>query len=311
MLTPALTVPNVFANGQVIDAGQINDDFTALLNWVNNNGRIGIGSNFTIFVAGLGGSNTNSGLTFDKPLATITAAYTLLQSSYIFLNGTAVVTIAVGAALSENVLIDGLVPGQQQPAQVVIQGNPSAPHTSGLNGDPCFYVDHGSLVTIRGFSLGGGSDGIFSYHGSIVNFDSIEFGACNLQHLEAQGGGRINSSGAYTIVGNCHAHAVAYGGGAEIWITNVWRDPVHETPPTGPTVTISGAVTWNGAMIQAISLGRVNIAGTFFHWDGTGGGVTGQRYFASENGVIETGTSGTLVLPGTLVGSTRNGGVYW
>lgn len=72
-------------------------------------------------------------------------------------------------------------------------------------------------------------------------------------------------------------------------------------------MTYNGANTFVGSTALADDLGYIilGIVSTI-----VGGSVTGQRYLAASNGVINTESQGTSIFPGTIAGTTSSGGQY-
>jgi hypothetical protein len=73
-----------------------------------------------------------------------------------------------------------------------------------------------------------------------------------------------------------------------------------------PNITISNAVTYT-AFVIATALG---VFDNQFSTITGASNVTGSKYTANLNGVINTGTGNTSYLPGSTAGTTATGGQY-
>jgi hypothetical protein len=303
-ITPPITVPTTWADGQVLFAAALNGNFQSLLNWINGNGRTAITSNMTIFVAPGGGGN---GLSSTSPLGSITAAYNLLQDQYAFFIPTAIVTIQVAAgSYNENVNISGLVPGQQGIGNVIISGSVGAPSTVQVTGTPAFSFNHGALLTVQGLQpISGAGDGFFANHYALVGFQAIDFGACASSHWKAWDNAIMRAVGDYSISGNATSHVHSRGGGSHCYMT-LQTNP-NIVAPAGPTVTLIGSRTFSAGFALASQCGNLDLQGVIFSTTT----ATGPQYLATDNGVIFTNTAGAMTLPGNSAGSTARGGVYF
>jgi hypothetical protein len=306
MLNPPL-VPQVnYVDGQVLFASQLNGSEQQIINWINANGRQAIASNMTFYVSP-GGSDSNNGLAPTAPFATFTAAWNTLLSNYAFASPTAVVTIqAAPGSYNESILLNGVIPGQRNSSQVIINGSVGSPDTVQLTGDPCFQSNHGALVTIQGFNLTSSSNAIFADHYAIVRHSGNDFGACGVNHLIAVDSAIIAATGNYAISGGTgNNHARSKGSGSHVYISNVALNLTQPPPGPGPTVTINGTPAFGMSFLDARQLGLMTIQGAIFS-----GAATGAQYNVTDNGVIFTNTSGAMVLPGNAPGTRTNGGVY-
>ena len=79
-----------------------------------------------------------------------------------------------------------------------------------------------------------------------------------------------------------------------------------QNAPTAPNLTISGPCTINNF---AVGVGLGNCQPVFGSITGAAN-VTGAKYIANMNGVINTGTGNINYLPGSTPGSTASGGQY-
>lgn len=133
--------------------------------------------------------------------------------------------------------------------------------------------------------------GINTAGAGIVSFNNLNFGSCVTGHIQAGIGCLIKATGNYTISGGSQYHISALDGGA------VW------TPSL--TLTFSGSNTFSYCFVTPGRCGTVLATSMTFS-----GSFTGQRYIATLNGVISTGTGNTSYFPGTVAGTTSTGGQY-
>jgi hypothetical protein len=185
-------------------------------------------------------------------------------------------------------------------------GNSSAGFNLGTSALP--VGSNAPNIIIDGSSTGVISAQISVYYGMAVQFQNLIFNTTGL--LTAQNGGTIfigsgNVFGAmntgyghlYALYGGkifVNANYTINGGGAWHVVCGFAGTIIY----AGTTVTVSGSPTFASAVFQVQS-GYCNGPTTW-----SGGTPTGQRYNVSYNGV---GFNASLV-PGTIAGSTQNGG---
>ena len=129
-----------------------------------------------------------------------------------------------------------------------------------------------------------------------MSVSTVNFDACSPvgSHISAQGGS-FAIYGPTTISGNGGSH----------WSPNLGGDIVIVSYPL-PSLTILNAVNIS-TFVSAVTngsarLGYGSISGA--------ANVTGSKYFASGNGVIDSSGRGTSYLPGTTAGTVASGGQY-
>lgn len=302
-LNPPLTLPYIFVNGTIIDAGQVNADFAALTNAMNNNVRSLLTAPSTFYVAPGGADVPGNGLSITSPAATIGYILNLLRAAYDLNNQEVTIQLANGT-YTENVELFGQLPGQEAASEVRIQGNMAAPNLVTLNGDPCFNVNNGGLLQIQGMTLTSSvSQCIISQQAARVVFNTCIFGAAATggAHLLAARGGSIRANGNYTIAGGGAAHGLAVEAG-EIFLDSEPRN--YMNPPLGiPTINLTGTPNFSNAFVVATNLGCMRITATFV------GGATGIRSNARFNSVINIVGQGDTYLPGSLPGTADTGGI--
>jgi hypothetical protein len=305
-ISPPITVPTVWSDGQVLFAAALNGNFSALLNWINNNGLTAISSSLTLFVSP-SGSDSNTGLSAASPFLTVTHAYDTLASQYFFASPTATATIQLAdGTYNEAVTINNPVAGQAKTSSVIIQGNVGTPSNVVITGTPCVQVDHSAFVTMQGFRVTGGSlHGVFCRTNAVVHFQAIDFGTVPFAQCFAYSGGYIAAIGNYSISGSAQSHVHTNGPGAQVVISIASAEPLNVSPPAGPTVTLTGTPAFSSAFAAARFNSGIDFTGVSFS-----GSATGSRYVA-DGSYILTGTSGALTLPGSSGGSAINGGIYF
>ena len=246
------------------------------------------------------GSDSNDGLTSGKPFLTLQHAHDTFRQ--INLNGYSVnVHVADGNyAPVDNRPINGsgtvnYIGNVANPANCVITAGP------GSNG--CAFNCAGTFYTINGFKLvstffgGLGSCCLRAGITGTVTVFAVEFGNCTPSGTQclADEGGYINYHGPITISGGAAYHASAVATGM------LQSDLPH------PPLTVTAAVNFGGAFVYA---GENSICDLIYGaYTGTSN-ISGPRYFAYANGVVNSGGNGINYYPGTAAGSTAVGGQY-
>jgi hypothetical protein len=167
----------------------------------------------------------------------------------------------------------------------------------------CFAVT-GTLYDFDGIKVtttppGAGPDtgNCFSIinQGSVV-LHRIDFGPCNDNHIATDAGSFLYYFGPITIsggAGQCHIFA-----GSGSYVRQSGRTP---TP-----VNIIAPVNFAYAVVQAAPLGSMLAT-----WSTTGyGNVSGRKFLAYGNGVINSQGAGVNHYPGTVAGTLQSGGQY-
>jgi hypothetical protein len=162
------------------------------------------------------------------------------------------------------------------------------------------------MVTIQGLQIASPSgDGIFGRHYALMAFQAVDFVACAHNHWQAFDSATVEAIGNYSISGDPGvSHVKGHGTGSHAYLSLVTNPNI--TPPAGPTVTLNGSRTFPGGFASVSQCANVTLTGVVFSTTT----ATGPQYSAIDNGVIFTGTSGALVLPGNAGGTTARGGVY-
>lgn len=173
--------------------------------------------------------------------------------------------------------------------KLIIQGNATTPTNVVLNG--YFFASANAYAYIKDFKVTGGTIGLGTESGAIVEFSGLDFGAASARHISVAYGSYINCSGAYTISGDSPSH---------ILIDNA------SSYRGGGVCTLSGTRAFSTAFIvgsggaQYIKAGSGSYSGT----------ATGTRYSATLNAVINTAGGGASFFPGNAAGTTATGGQY-
>jgi hypothetical protein len=182
-------------------------------------------------------------------------------------------------------------------ARITIQGAGYAQTTiSGVNYG--VQATYGVVLTLKDIDITAGIIGLTANYGAVVNLaGTVQF----------------SGGGSYLIAASNGANVVAVGGTVRInadttYIVNV--NSIGAVQFAVATVVIAKNISV-GATINATELGVVRCTASSVTWDVSAGTVTGQRYRASLNAVIDTITAGGgSYFPGTVAGSVSTGGQY-
>ena len=256
-----------------------------------------VGSNRTYYVR-TDGSDSNNGLTDSSGGAFLTigkavsTVYTKLIASGV------TITIKVGGSESgaktfnEDVVLRGPWLGS---GSVVIEGDTTTPSNRVINCQTGAAIDagRGARIEVKGikFTKAGTCSRAISAFGSRVDITgNVDFGAfASGYHMYSVNGGDIDVRVSYLISGAATYHLYSFGG----HITLV-----------GGTVTSSGSPAFT-TFAEALGAGTIQAAATTYS-----GTVTGKRYNATLNGVINSNGGGANYFPGDVAGTTATGGQY-
>lgn len=257
--------------------------------------RAKLGANTTINVATGGSDTTGNGVT--TSFATTAKAWTFAQN-ILDLNGFVLKIKHATGNYNQAIVLTGPMVGMTGPEAVIIEGDTVTPANCTLPGTGSgvsITFDKGAQAQLQGFQISSASgQGMYVGDCSVVNFQTCNCGATSGSFMASALRGVIRIIGSYSIVGSEGVHWNANGGtiGIEAAIT----------------VTISGSLTWTTCFGFAQNLGLIFFDfGVTFSGAGAGGGSTGQRWSANNNGVLTTGGS---TFPGTIGGAATNGGVF-
>jgi hypothetical protein len=269
-------------------------------------GGAGFTANTNFFVNASTGSDANNGLTSGTAWQTIQHAVNFVAG--INLNGFSItINVATGtyAAFTlpaptgvgvVTILGDVVTPSNCLVASA--SGPAIKNNTQGVTG----YVIMGLKLTSSAASGGQPGAGIWVTTRSSVQITKCDFGPCATSHIQADQGGLIQilgtdapgANGYINISGNAgQAHLAAFGNSV------IAVDAVILNINTACSVSQGFAEAFDLGLIKAL-YGTINNPGN----------ITGPRYFATSNSVIETNGGGASFLPGSSAGSVSNGGFY-
>jgi hypothetical protein len=251
----------------------------------------------TYYVNGTTGSDSNDGLTSSTAFKTLQKA--AVASTRYNLNGFSV-TVNVAAGLYGPVNLPpvngsgtvNFVGDTANPINCIIHAN-TGPAVA-VNGGPYYFSGFRFESDASDLTRAWPGAGVFAPTGYLALLTCNEFGTCADGHMVTWGGaiGFINIirilGGGYCHIGGSFGGTIGGGGGAikQYIIPN----PVNITYfcTADRTSTVS-------PRIDSIT-GKAN--------------VTGTRYAAQSNGVVDSSGQGITFLPGTIAGITNTGGQY-
>jgi hypothetical protein len=199
-----------------------------------------------------------------------------------------------------------LAPVPNGSGQIVIVGNQANPQNVKLYnaGDgSCFQVVAGSYI-FDGVSFqctnpipGDSGISLWVLTGGTCTIYSTAFFSGPFFQMYASGGGLISIRGPISIFGGGAGHIGAGQNGCVV----VFPNPL-------PTLNLRANATYAQAFCLAESGGQIACAYNAINMNALT--ITGQRYVASSNGVINVNGRGTSYLPGTIAGAVSTGGQY-
>jgi hypothetical protein len=264
----------------------------------------------TYYVGGTGASDSNDGLSATVtgghgPWATPQHAMNVI--SQFNLNGFNItINVANGtygaltlSAMSGSGNVNW-VGNNATPSSCVISGSAVSAITAGYCGRAHTFSGFG--VAASGTYAGDPMIGVHVFgSGTVVQIQSMSFGACLGGHFSAEQGATLLIQGGYNVTGGCAGSTGGNGAHA-----NAATNGQIQTP-AAVSCTITTSVTFAAGWSVAGSLGFLQLLYSSI----TGGAsVTGQRYNVSSNAVISTNGGGATYYPGTVAGSTASGGQY-
>lgn len=177
---------------------------------------------------------------------------------------------------------------------LIIKGNATTPANVHINvtGSAFSVTMSNAVLRVSDLKITATSIALSAAPGTIL-FNNIEFAAATARHLNAQFGGFINATAAYTITGGSVAHAQASHGSAI---------------RLGGNITLTGTPNFSTAFVSVTDgLGVISTSSTPPTITGS---ATGKRYSVVLNGVINSFGSGANYFPGDVAGTTATGGQY-
>ena len=257
-------------------------------------GKATLPANLTIYVNGAIGNDANdgtantAGYALATPQAAMNLAFSYAPSQYQITIKIADGTyggVATPVTAGPNIVIDGNL---TTPSNVILNGGVN--HAVAINGPNTALVKN-LYVTTSGGSLP--PCGFVASRGATLNTQNTSSGPCTGAVFEAYGG--VIAVGSHLFSGNSQELFWGMFGGLI-------------GGPAGAVYTISTAITVNQSAL-ALDGGIVSLSAAYQSFVGATN-VTGAKYLASQNGIIETSGSGASFFPGTVAGSTNNGGLY-
>lgn len=250
----------------------------------------------TLFVDGSLGASTNDGLASGAgAFATIQQAYNVITSS-LDLSGQTVQITCANQTYTGGILLSQPWTGG---GTIILDGGSGTISTTSTSCVRITCVLPGT-VTLQNVKLQTTTTGHLIEHvggGTVVIGAGLNFGApaAPYSHMTTTSAGAIiQVSNNYTISGSAGAHINING---PCWFICA-----------GITVTISANVTFSSAFVIASSIALLQNQGCTFSLGAFA--VTGARYIANANGVINTNGGGANYFPGNSAGAVASGGEY-
>ena len=292
----------VLRNFADLIGGELSPELQATIQaLIDTTNRERLSANRTYYVR-TDGSDSNDGLTNSAAGAFLTPqkAWDTIQNTLDLAGFTVTVRLGDGT-YSSSLNCTGPVQGQEIASSVTFRsdsGSNTACIISVSSGNAVAVVT-GAKIFIRDIKLettGSGNDCILCADaGSIVQMTNLNFGSCINRHIEVRRGALLQQFSGYTISGGAIRHIMAANNG------------IIEMDSTG-TVTLSGTPAFSGQFARATICGSIYINNARVTYSGA---ATGQRYFSSSNGAIDTDGGGATYLPGSVAGSNDGGAGYY
>jgi hypothetical protein len=243
------------------------------------------------------GSDSNDGLadTAGRAWLTLQHAYTYIVNILDTSGQTIVVSVGPGTYAPLNVSkswvgggVINFIGDETTPSNVVISTSTASENCVLIN------IPLPAIFTISGFkytSTGSGGSGIFHNGSGLLQVGAAEFGACTAAHYYLNGAGaQTVGYFANTITGAATYHVANLAPGAYFF--------------QGAATTLSGTLSFS-----TFALGS-HLSYSGFGGGYSGGTISGIRYQADTNAVINTNGGGANYFPGTVAGAVGTGGQY-
>lgn len=275
-----------------------------LLAAIQKLGRIKLSANTTFYVNASTGSDSNNGLSSGTAWATIQHAYNVIANGYDLGGFAATIQLADGT-YPAGLIASESIPGNTASvfsfpfvkSGIVINGNSVTPgnvivSVTGGNVDAIQCIG-GAHIHVQNLQVQAASGNGLSVIGdSALSFSNIIFGTCGNDHCYVDTAAFLGCAGNYSISGNAQNHIFGkrsgiFGGASAI-------------------VTITAPVSFSSAFVFADILSNITPPVSYVNPSN----VTGKRYTADRNAVIDTNGGGATVLPGTVAGTATNGAYY-
>jgi hypothetical protein len=194
-----------------------------------------------------------------------------------------------------------LVGNNTTPASCTLSISPSPYQQSGFSQTDGNYAISGFRISVSSGPFNGDpGDGITVSNGKL-QLSNLQFGPCVRAHIAAGFNSTLTlEPGTITIEGAANAtdHLLC-ALSSDIVVSNIVANQ--------PSLNILGPVTFSGQFIYASN----NATALVLYQSITGASnVTGQRYSAQSNAVINTNGAGANYYPGTIAGVVSSGGEY-
>lgn len=251
-------------------------------------------ANKTIYVNGAIGSDSNDGLSnaAGHAMATIQGA----------------VNLAFGYSPSQYTITIVIEPGTYAGARTPLYAGPSlivdglnkANVTISAGSDFGFLVQGPNVATVQNVTVqntapADGNSGLAANSGASLVTSNTASNACGGGVFGASAGG-TTSIGNHTFNGNCYACFRISAMGT----MNLLQNSVYTF---SSAITVAIATVFSGDGVLSVS---ATLPVTFVN----PGNVTGPKYLAGANGVIDANGQGVNFFPGNSAGSTASGGQY-
>jgi hypothetical protein len=240
------------------------------------------------------GSDANDGLSSGAAFLTIQKAVNVALSLDMSIYS---VTIDVGAGtFAEGSRLSVAGNGN---ARITVQG--AGYDQTTISGSGYGISANGGVnLTVRDVDVIGDQICITAGGGAVVYLaGTVQISGGVARLIQATTGGTVQIAGAYTVRLNANSAYLLYAdqGGYMVIAAGV-------TMETTGARSFSATVKSSGASVITVTASQVT-------WDTTGGSISGARYSASLNGVINTVTGGgETYFPGTTAGTVATGGQY-
>ena len=252
----------------------------------------------TFYVNASTGSDSNAG-TSGAPFATIQGAITAIASKYLT-SGQITINVANGT-------YGGYSVGNSYVASwnIVCASSSVIINATSLssNNGRGIVASAGAIVTHSGGTISSYYENAQGNGGHLILTGGVYLtGTSNAPCVAAYAGGSVSLFGAINVSGSGQCFAFS---GSNSLIQMGYHDAVVSNPVT---ITFSGTPAYSSATVIGQSCGLLQADPSMVTFSGS---VTGIRYIANENGLVNSGGSGGTFFPGNSSGSTATGGQYF
>lgn len=241
------------------------------------------------------GSDANDGLSDSAGGAFLTVQKAVDSAATLYC-GPYTVTVQIGAGtFNEGTYL--YVPGNGNLRLVLAGAGASDTTIAGTTYG--IQISGACQVTLRDLKLVGASVTFWARYGAQVFLrGTLEFGTGSARLIGADNGAYVEALSCTIRIGVANSAYFLYAtGGGHIYFGS--GVTVATTEPVTFTATVSSTLT---AIAQIIA--------SQVSWDETNGAISGARYFATGNAVLNTAGGGASYIPGSTAGSTATGGQY-